>query len=114
MLKARRKHGQKKLDRTVCEICSYSSPKPLHVHHIIPRCDPRCSQDNWNLCVVCPTCHHLVHQGEITIIGVYRATNETGRKVMFFKKGEPPPIEEEYWLIKDNPLVVRKEHKNEQ
>lgn len=26
---------------------------------------------------------------------------------MWFKDGDPPPLEKEFWLIKDNPLVLR-------
>lgn len=45
-----------------------------------------------------------MHYGEIIIIGVYQTSS--GKKAMWLKKGEMPVIEEEYWLVKDNPLVV--------
>lgn len=102
----RRKSGQEKLKKDRCEICKYDNPAALNIHHIIPRCDPRCTNDNYNLSIVCHTCHDLIHAGEITIIGVYFTT--AGRKLFWFKKGETPPLEEEFWLIKDNPLVLRK------
>lgn len=102
----RRHHGQPRLTKNRCEICAYDKPEAINIHHIIPRCDPRCTNDNHNLAIVCHTCHDLIHAGEITIIGVYSSTG--GRKLMWFKRGEEPPIEKEFWLIKDNPLVLRK------
>jgi hypothetical protein len=48
----------------------------------------------------------LVHAGEIIIIGVYSSTG--GRKMMWFRSGEVPPLPKEFWIIKDNPLVLRK------
>ena len=104
----RRQHGQTKLIKHFCEICKFDRPAALNFHHIIPRCDPRSSNDNHNLAVVCHTCHDLIHAGEITIIGVYSSTG--GRKLMWFRIGEDPPLEREFWKIKDNPMVVmRKE-----
>jgi hypothetical protein len=46
-----------------------------------------------------------VHAGEITIIGVY--SSSAGRKLFWFKKDETPPFEKEFWLVKENPLVIR-------
>jgi hypothetical protein len=111
-MKSRRKHGQPKLNKDRCEICAFDAPAALNIHHIIPRCDPRCTNDNNNLAIVCHTCHDLIHAGEITIIGVYSSTG--GRKLLWFREGEVPPLEKEFWLIKENPLVLRKRiaHKN--
>lgn len=101
----RRKHGQEKLSKSACEICGYSkSDRAINYHHIIPQADPRCTNNNNNLAVVCHCCHDLIHAGEITIIGVYKSTG--GRKLMFFHKGENPPLEKDFWLIKENPLVI--------
>jgi hypothetical protein len=109
-MKSRRKHGQPKLHKDRCEICAFDIPAALNVHHIIPRCDPRCTNDNNNLAIVCHTCHDLIHAGEITIIGVYSSTG--GRKLLWFREGEDPPLEKEFWLIKENPLVSRKRMTN--
>jgi len=76
----------------------------LHTHHIIPRRDPRCTNFLGNLACVCSNCHNEIHSGQITIIGVYNSTE--GRKLLWFRKGEEPPLEKEFWLIKDNPLVI--------
>jgi len=92
--------------RKECEVCGWT--KNLHLHHIIPRCDERSTDSLQNLAVLCPNCHNLVHIGDITIIGVYPSSK--GRQLMFFKKGEKPPLEREFWKIlpEDNPHVLRK------
>lgn len=100
-----RRRGQEKLKKEKCEMCGYDRPAALNIHHIIPRCDPRCTNDNENLAVVCHSCHDLIHAGELIIIGVYSST--AGRKLMWFREGDPPPLEEKFWLVKDNVLVVR-------
>ena len=97
------------LTKKSCEICGFNSPDNLHLHHIIPRTDKRSSNNLNNLACICPTCHSLTHTGDIIIIiGVYTST--AGRVLMFFKKGEDPPIEKKYWKIlpEDNLLVLRK------
>jgi hypothetical protein len=104
--KSRRHKHQIKLSKEFCEVCGDTRVAALNIHHIIPRCDPRCSNDNHNLSIVCHTCHDLIHAGEITIIGVYDSTD--GRKLLFFKEGEEPPLEKQYWKIKDNPHVLRR------
>ena len=102
----RRSSGQERLKKEKCEICGYDALAALNIHHIIPRCDPRCNNDNYNLSILCHSCHDLVHAGEITIIGVYSST--AGRMLMWFRMGENPPLEKEHWKVQDNPLVVRK------
>lgn len=104
----RKKRTGETLKKVSCEVCSYNVPSSLHTHHIIPRCDPRSSNNLNNLTVLCPNCHNLVHLGELIIIGVYTSTN--GRKLMFFRKGETPPLERKFWKIlpEDNPHVLRK------
>lgn len=96
------------LKKVSCEVCNFNNPSALHIHHIIPRADSRCSNNLNNLAVLCAICHNLVHTGEITIIGVYPST--AGRKLMFFHKGQEPPLEKSLWKIlpEDNPLVIRK------
>ena len=102
----RRFRNQTKLKKKECEICGYDNPAALNIHHIIPRKDPRSTNNNYNLSVVCHICHDLIHAGQITIIGVYDST--FGRKLMWFKEGQEPPLEKQFWKIKDNPLVVMK------
>jgi len=102
----RRHKHQPQLKKEFCEVCGDIRVAALNVHHIIPRCDPRCSNNNYNLSIVCHTCHDLIHAGEIVIIGVYDSTD--GRKLMWFKEGEEPPLERQFWKVKDNPLVLRR------
>lgn len=104
-MKERRKSRQEKLVKVTCEICGYANPDALNFHHIIPREDERCSADNHNIAILCHNDHDLVHAGVYTIIGVYKTTG--GRKLMWFKEGEEPPLEKQFWLIKENPLVIR-------
>ena len=87
-----------------CEICGNTNKSVLHRHHIIPRTDPRCNNSDFNIACICSNCHHEVHAGQIIIIGVYSTTD--GLQTMWFRKGEKPPLDEEHWLIKDNPLVL--------
>lgn len=105
----RRSSGQERLKKEKCEICGYDARAALNIHHIIPRCDPRCNNDNYNLSILCHSCHDLVHAGEITIIGVYSST--AGRILMWFKAGEEPPLEREHWKVKENPHVIRGKQK---
>jgi len=104
-MKERRRSGQQKLVKVACEICGFNQPSALNLHHIIPQCDGRSTNDNHNLAVICHSCHDLVHTGYYTIIGVYKTTG--GRKLLWFKEGEEPPLEKKHWLIKENPLVIR-------
>jgi len=86
-----------------CEVCGLKKRSILHRHHIIPRCDPRCTNSNGNIAVLCPNCHGLVHAGEIVIVGVYTST--AGIVPVWFRSGEEPPFPKELWIVKDNPLV---------
>lgn len=106
MQKPRRKKKEPKPPKNKCEICGIKEPGAIELHHIIPRCDSRSNNLNANLSPLCGTCHNLVHRGEITIIDVYHTTQ--GRELMFFRKGEPPPLEKEFWKIKNNPMVITK------
>lgn len=90
--------------KKTCEICGLNKPKVLHRHHIVPRQDPNSTDVDNNLAILCPTCHSLVHTGEFVIIGVYSTTD--GTKSLWFKKGEEPPLPEEFWKVVDNPFVI--------
>lgn len=106
----KRRIKQPKLYKKSCEVCGYEKIAALNIHHIIPKCDSRCSNDNYNLAIVCHSCHDLIHAGEITIIGVY--STSSGRKLLWFKEGEEPPLERDFWLVKENPLVIRHKTSN--
>jgi len=102
----RRLPRQPKLTKDFCEICKTDNKKVLNIHHIIPRCDERCTNNNSNLTVLCSNCHDMVHCGEIIIIGIYPSTGLNGRTLLFYKRGEEPPLEEQFWNVKDNQKVV--------
>lgn len=87
-----------------CEICGLTKKSILHRHHIIPRSDSRSTNSDNNLAILCPNCHSNVHAGDITIIGLYKTTG--GLQLMWFKKGEDPPLPKEHWRVKENPLVI--------
>lgn len=40
----RKKRTGETLQNVSCEVCSFNNPAALHIHHIIPRADPRCSK----------------------------------------------------------------------
>lgn len=90
--------------KRVCEVCGLTDANILQRHHIIPQCDPRCTNGDGNIAVLCPNDHMRVHTGEIVILGVYPSTS--GRCLVWHLRGEPPPFAREFWIVKDNPLVV--------
>jgi hypothetical protein len=104
----RRKRGQIKLKKESCEICGDDRIATLNIHHIIPRCDPRSSNNNNNLAILCHNCHDLVHAGELIILGVYPSTAIGGRTLMWHRNGSVIPLEEIDWKIKNNTMVLRK------
>jgi len=84
----RKKRTGQKLAKKECEVCGCNKKAALHLHHIIPRCDARSSNNLNNLACLCSNCHNLVHSGQIIIIGVYSTTAGSGRKLMYFFQGE--------------------------
>lgn len=76
---------RQKLHKLYCEIeeCNVTNPKLLHHHHIVERTEIGTSNNTWNLAVICANCHHLIHNGELQIIGVYPSTNRQGRKLIY-------------------------------
>jgi len=94
----------KKRPKIKCEICGNDNKRILHRHHIIPRHDPRSTNSDNNLAILCPNCHSSVHTGELIIIGVYKTTS--GTEVLWFKEGDEPPLPKKNWRVKENPLVI--------
>lgn len=91
-----------------CEICGLTQKTILHRHHIIPRADPRSTNSDNNLAILCPNCHSSVHAGDIIIIGLYETS--AGQELLWFYKGEKPPIPQKFWKIKENELVHTLKH----
>lgn len=104
-MRNRKRNGKEILIKDKCEICGCIELSALHIHHIIPRCDSRCTDLPANLACVCANCHSQIHNEEITIIGVFNSTSQGGRKLLWFRVGEEPPLPKELWKIKDNPLI---------
>jgi hypothetical protein len=94
----------KRREKKNCEVCGEGNRRLLEYHHVIPRRDSRCREDNGNIAILCSNCHTRVHAGEVIIIGVYFTSG--GIKALWFNEGEEPPLPYEDWLVKDNPLVL--------
>lgn len=92
------------LRKVSCEVCGLANPNILHRHHIIPRCDPRCTNHSGNLAILCPNDHSLVHSGKIIILGVY--SSSAGRCLVWHYQNEEPPFPKQFWIVKENPFVV--------
>jgi len=75
---------------SACEVCGCSEEASLHLHHIIPQCDPRCTNDAGNLVTVCANCHQLIHKNKIIVEGWLQTT--AGMKFFFRKDNEPVKI----------------------
>lgn len=92
----------KRKDR--CEICHITDSKVIDYHHIIPRTDPRCTNDLSNLAIICSNCHRIVHSGDIIIEGVYLTT--TGTKLFWHRKGEPHIIRKGVQLLPNGMALI--------
>ena len=90
--------------KKACEVCGLADLRLVHRHHIIPRCDPRCTNGLGNIAFLCANDHVRVHAGDIVILGVYSSTS--GRCLVCHSMYEEPPFPKEHWIIKDNPLVL--------
>jgi 5-methylcytosine-specific restriction endonuclease McrA len=77
---------KKKLKKEECEICGERDKSTLDFHHIIPRTDPRCTNDSMNLAIICSTCHRKSHSGSIEIVGVFPSTKPPNGRTLVFKK----------------------------
>ena len=104
---------QLKLIKHECEICGNKNTKILHKHHIIPRKEIGTSNDPFNLCIICPSCHSRLHAGEIIIIGVYPSTKFPNNRTVIYKDNGVPNIEGiEQPYIKNKPkqMSIRKDN----
>jgi hypothetical protein len=68
-----------------CEICAEENKAVLHHHHIIPRTDPRCTNDWLNVCVICSNCHNKVHANQIKIVGVFPSTQLPYKRTLVYE-----------------------------
>lgn len=88
-----------------CEVCSCCINEIIHKHHIIPRTDPRSTDNDSNLAYLCPSCHSKVHVGQIIIEGVFLTT--TGFRLFWHKSGEEHIVREGIFLLTDGTADIR-------
>lgn len=87
-----------------CEICEVRGPM-LDRHHIIPRTDPRSTDLDSNLAIICANCHRRVHANEVIIEGVFRTT--MGRKLFFHEAGQRYVVNKGIHLKADGTAEIR-------
>jgi len=76
----------KKPKKIKCEICGLKQPKALHLHHLTERVEANCTNHPLNLLVACGSCHSLIHQKIIEVIGIWPSSNPTNGRIVVFKK----------------------------
>lgn len=74
----------KKIIKNKCEIEDCDETLNLELHHIIPRTDPRCTNNNSNLCVLCQNHHALTHSGQLILIGFYPSTKQPNNRTLIY------------------------------
>lgn len=97
-----------KIQKIKCEVCGFKDQCSLHYHHIIPQTDARCTNDRFNICVLCSNCHNKVHHGNLKIIGVYPSTDPSGVTLIYELGGEKniEGIDEPYFTPKPKSIKV--------
>ena len=98
---------KRKLKYEFCEICGFDFKSAIHVHHIIPRTDPKCTDAESNYAYLCDNCHNQVHALELIIEGRYLTTE--GQKLFWHKKGEKYHIIPGVILNADGTATIQKE-----
>lgn len=76
-----------KLIKNKCEIesCEICDSNLLHFHHIIERTEANTSNHEFNLCILCPTHHSMVHSGRLKIIGVFPSTKLPNKRTLVYE-----------------------------
>jgi hypothetical protein len=87
-----------------CEICDLAEAPVLHVHHIIPRHDPRSTEHLNNLVTVCANCHHMIHRTRIICEGWYNTSS--GRRFFWRRAGEEPKVAQGVVLYIDGRVEI--------
>jgi hypothetical protein len=80
------------IEKILCEVCGEKDKSTLHKHHIIERTQLECTNDDYNLAVLCANCHSKVHSGKIKIIGIYPSTKLPYKRVLVFEEGGMPNV----------------------
>jgi hypothetical protein len=107
----------KKRPKIECEICGETDERILHRHHIVERTEANTSNDDFNIAIICPTCHSKVHDKSIKIIGVFPGTRPpSGRILVYIKDGvcNVPELENEqpYYTPKPPSMKVHQKEEN--
>lgn len=95
-----------RLDK-ICEVCGCSDRAAIHLHHMIPRTDPRSTNDMGNLAVLCANCHTRTHSSEIILEGVYMTS--VGAKLFWHFAGKPHIVRPGIFLQKDGTARIMEE-----
>lgn len=95
------------MNKDKCEICGFQKKRALHLHHIIPRTDKRCTNLKSNLACVCANCHNLIHSGDIILEGWYLTTS--GTKLFWHKNGHSHTVRPGIILNKDGSATIIEE-----
>ncbi len=75
-----------KLEKINCEVCGESNKDILEFHHITEQTDTNCSNENFNIAILCPTDHAKFHNNDIKIIGVFPSTRTQGRILVYINE----------------------------
>jgi hypothetical protein len=91
-----------------CEVCGEKDTDILERHHIIPRTDLECTNDDFNLAVLCRNCHGKLHAGNLKIIGVFPGTKPPSGRILVYELDgvKNIDIDESYFTPKPKSVQV--------
>ena len=97
-----------KRPKIVCEVCGETDTKILERHHIIPRTELNCTNDDYNLGILCSSCHSKTHTGSLKIIGVFPGTRPPSGRVLIYELDgvKNIDIDEPYYTPKPQEMKV--------
>jgi hypothetical protein len=73
----------------ICEICGEKDKSALQEHHIVERTEINSTNHDYNLAIICASCHCKVHSGRIKIIGIFPSTKPPlGRSLIYEEAGK--------------------------
>lgn len=98
---------QRPTRKEFCEICGTTKRSTIDRHHIIPRTDPRCTDNLGNIAIICSNCHRSVHANEIIIEGVFFTTE--GSKLFWHYEGEDYVVRPGVFLLADGTANIVEE-----
>lgn len=78
----------KKSEKFECEICEEKDNHSLHRHHIIEQTDVSTNNDDYNLAILCASCHAKVHAGSIKLLGIVSSTRLPNKRTLLYIKEE--------------------------